>query len=184
MLAMYFSTMPVILGGISNMIFCKTSLYKKYRKPIDRGKVLKDGNRLFGDNKTGIGFFSMIVFTIIYQIVFGYLDTRAGISELYLVHENTLLFNVIVGFLFGFAYMICELPNSFLKRRLGIDAGNTNRGVLFLLDQIDSMVGIATVILVVSDITYIRALEYVALGGITHIAVNLLLKLFKIRKNI
>ena len=44
---MYVTSMPVILGGVSNMIFTKTPLYQNHRTPIDGGYVYmlpaKDG---------------------------------------------------------------------------------------------------------------------------------------------
>ena len=60
-LALYVTLMPVILAGILNMIFCKSSLLEAVYRPMDAGLMLKDGKRLFGDNKTWKGFFGMIV---------------------------------------------------------------------------------------------------------------------------
>lgn len=184
MISMYMTAAAVIFGGITNMIFCKTSFYRKHRSPLDGGKCLKDGRRLFGDNKTVIGFITMIVFTAFFQIIFGLLDIKAGLSEMYRVHENTFLFNAAAGALLGFSYMICELPNSFIKRRMGIEAGSTNSGINFIMDQADSMIGMALVIYLLSDITVFRAVQYVLLGSVTHVAVNLVLKFFKIRRSI
>ena len=71
-LNMYITMLPLILSGIMNMVFVKKSkLYKKYNFPIDMHKTLKDGKRIFGDNKTAIGFISMIVFCIIIQVMYG-----------------------------------------------------------------------------------------------------------------
>ena len=60
----YITLMPVILAGICNMIFVKTSLYKRLYSPIDGGICLKDGYRLFGENKSWGGFFSMVFFSM------------------------------------------------------------------------------------------------------------------------
>ena len=49
---MYITLLPVILAGIMNMVWCKTSLLKALKKPMDMGKCLSDGKRIFGDNKT------------------------------------------------------------------------------------------------------------------------------------
>lgn len=184
MLRMYMTAASVILGGIANMIFCRTSFYRKHRSPVDGGRCLRDGKRIFGDNKTVIGFISMIVFTSAFQILSGLADLKLSLSELYRIHENTLLFNAAAGALLGFSYMICELPNSFVKRRLGIEAGSTNRGINFIMDQADSMTGMAAVLYFISDITLLRAVQYILLGSVTHVAVNLMLKFFKIRRSI
>jgi len=52
----------------------------------------------------------------------------------------------LLGLIIGLIYMISELPNSFLKRRLGIQPGAkaVRNGYLFLmLDKMDSALGVA-----------------------------------------
>lgn len=84
--------------------------------------------------------------------------------------------------------MISELPNSFIKRRLNIDAGKTDSGIkgflFFVIDQIDSLLGVMFVLFLFSDFSFWKYLGYVALGALTHISVNLILYLTKVRKNI
>ena len=46
-LTMYITMMPVILAGISNMVVVKRNWFKKRAKPMDGGKELKDGKRIF-----------------------------------------------------------------------------------------------------------------------------------------
>jgi len=187
----YITTLPLIAGGIANMIFTKTTLYKNHRYPIDGFKNYKDGKRIFGDNKTWIGFFSMIIFCIIFQVLFGILFNELSISQcndLYIVNENTITFNFLIGCLIGFVYMISELPNSFIKRRLDIKSGKTDKGIkgviFFMIDQIDSLIGVMFVIYLFSDFTILKYFGYVIVGGFTHIAINLILYLLKIRRNI
>lgn len=188
---MYITMLPVIIGGILNMIFTKMPLYKKLKTPIDGNLHLKDGKRLFGDNKTWIGFFSMIVFCCMAQITEGVVLKIAGMTdrnEFYLCNENTPLYNIMIGILLGFAYMLFELPNSFIKRRLDIPAGKTIKGgrglFFFLFDQIDSLIGVMLILYIVSEISIAKYLLYVLLGGFTHISVNAVLYAFKIRKNL
>ena len=190
-LNMYITMLPVILGGVSNMIFTKTNLYKKHCFPIDCYKTLKDNKRIFGDNKTIIGFFSMIFFCAVFQILCGFLYNILNITQnndLYIYNSNTFLFNLIIGFLFGFIYMICELPNSFIKRRLNIECGKTNKGIVgsifFIIDQVDSLLGVMFILYLFSNITFLKYINYVLLGAITHIVVNFILYVSKIRKNI
>lgn len=183
--------LPVIIGGILNMIFTKSPLYQKLKTPIDGNLHLKDGKRLFGDNKTWIGFFSMIVFCSLVQLAEGKVLDITGMSdrnEFYLCNENTILYNIIIGSLLGFAYMLFELPNSFIKRRLDIPAGKTIKGgrgiFFFLFDQIDSLIGVMLILYIVSEISVAKYLLYVLFGGFTHISVNTVLYAFKIRKNL
>lgn len=190
-LNMYITAFPVILSGILNMIFTKTGFYQRHRTPIDRGRCLRDGRRLLGDNKTWVGFFAMIAFCAAIQPVFGLLLRQAGLeahNELYRIHANRFDYNLLIGFLFGLTYMLLELPNSFVKRRLGIDPGKTRRSgigaVFFVVDQIDSLIGVMAVIYAFSDISFLKYLGYIALGGMTHIGINLVLFKARIRRNL
>ena len=190
-ISMYLTLSSLILAGIANMIFTKTKLYKKYNKPIDFFMVCKDGRRIFGDNKTWIGFVSMVVFSVFFQVFIGLICNYFKLNqynEFYLLHKNTFPYNILVGCLIGFAYMICELPNSFVKRRLDIQPGKTDKGfkgfVFFILDQIDSLIGVTFVLCLFSKITALKYISYIVLGAITHVCINLVLFVLKIRRNL
>lgn len=189
---MYITMMPVILAGVSNMVVVKQKWFKNIAKPMDNGKVLKDGKRILGNNKTWLGFFTMVVCSIITHLAWGFLckisDGLYAMNQLYLYYDNTLLYNLLVGAVMGVAYMLFELPNSFIKRRLEIPDGKTERGVkgkiFFVIDQLDSMFGVILVLVVVSKISLLQYINYVLLGGLTHICVNLVLYKLKIRRNL
>ena len=191
LLHMCLTILPLTISGILNMVFTKTKLYQKHKSPIDRGRVLKDGKRIFGDNKTWIGFISMVLISTCVHAASGVVVNTLNIShcsDLYGVYDNTILYNSFVGFMFGLIYMLSELPNSFIKRRLDIKAGKTDKGikglVFFIIDQIDSLIGVSLLIFLLSNITLWKSVGYVALGAITHITVNLVLYLLKVRKNL
>ena len=186
----YITLMPVILAGICNMIFVKTSLYKRLYSPIDGGICLKDGYRLFGENKSWGGFFSMVFFSMCIQ-VWGLLCHSKSYMQmsnyLYVYNKNTVGFNIFIGSLFGLAYMICELPNSFIKRRFNIRPGKTEKGIrgfFFLLDQFDSLFGVIFILALVYPMDIVTYCFFVCLGGMTHVVINLILYGLKIRKNI
>lgn len=189
---MYITLMSVILAGIMNMLFTKTKFYSKYRYPIDGGKKIKDGQYIFGENKTWIGFFSMIFFNILAQIIWGFLclniDFLKGKNYIYTSVENNFFNNAIIGAVLGLAYVVFELPNSFIKRRLKIKPGKTAKGIkgmiFFLIDQIDSIIGVTLVLCIWYKMTAFQFLLFVFLGAITHIVINLFLYYIKIRKNI
>ena len=184
---MYITMMPVILAGIFNMIFVKTGFYKRHRIPIDGGHVYRDGKRIFGDNKTWIGFLSMIIISMITTILWGYLCTCfsfGNLNELYRIYDNTVLYNAGVGFYLFFSYMLFELPNSFIKRRLSITPGKTENRLFFVIDQIDSLIGVMLILFLVSGISVWKYLFYIFLGGFTHISVNFILYKLKVRRNL
>ncbi len=188
---MYVTIMPIIIGGIGNMVFTKTNLYKENATPIDGHRVLKDGRPIFGKNKTWVGFWGMIIITGAMQVFWGIVLKVTGLEEynqLYIFWENTIIFNLLVGLLFGALYVIFELPNSFIKRRLNISSGKTDRGmkgiVFFVADQFDSIIGIGVAIGILARLSLQGVVTYILLGGFTHIAVNLILYGVKVRKNI
>lgn len=189
--SMYITMLPLILGGVANMVFTKTSFYRAHRYPIDRYRVFRDGKRVLGDHKTVSGFCSMIVFVVFFQMLWGLACRIWGLeayNEWYTRCHNGLWTNVCSGFLTGLVYMLCELPNSFLKRRLGIAEGKTGRGwtggIFFVIDQIDSLVGVFWILAVCARLSFGRYLAYLFLGAVTHIVVNMILHRLKIRKNI
>ncbi|MCM1101134.1 MAG: CDP-archaeol synthase [Acetatifactor muris] len=188
---MYITLMPVIFAGILNMVFTKTSLYRRYCRPLDGGRCMRDGRRILGDNKTLIGLLSMTVICGTVQVLWGAFCEVCGLTgrnQLYLCRENTPAFNGMAGLLFGLVYMLFELPNSFVKRRLDIAPGKTERGVkgvfFLILDQVDSLFGVVLVLALLSPMSVGMYFFYILLGGFTHIAVNAVLYGLKIRRNL
>lgn len=140
---------PIILSGVLNMVYIKLPLTNFLKRPIDGGIVLKDNKRLFGSNKTWKGFIGMIVLTSFWMIFFTLLYYNyKWAKEISLIPYGT--FNPIwicsfYGALWGFGYVLFELPNSFIKRRIDIQPGkNAKRikGIIFtFIDQADSVIG-------------------------------------------
>ena len=152
-LMMYITLMPPILSGIANMAWCKSNLLKVAMIPIDGGKNLSDGRRIFGDNKTWKGFLGYLILNMIFSLLWGSVCYVGGFEHLnffYVNHDNTACFNLLIGMLLGMGYALFELPNSFIKRRLDIKPGKSPSGfwkVFFVfLDQADSVFGCALVV--------------------------------------
>ena len=191
-LIMYATLMPVVIAGAANMLFTKSALYRAHCAPIDGGKCYSDGKRIFGDNKTWAGFFGMIAANCLAQILWGCLSASCpalgNANELYRYCRNTLLFNAAAGALFGLIYVLFELPNSFVKRRIGIRPGKTEHGfkgaLFFVIDQIDSLLGVVLLLMLLAGITPVQYFQYILLGAVTHIALNLVLYVLHIRKNL
>lgn len=187
---MYISLIPVILAGVFNMLWVKLPYLSFLTIPIDNNKCFFDGKRILGDNKTWKGFFGMIILGVISNSIWGevcrnfsYLNSH---NYLYRNHENLLIYNVIIGFFLGLAYVVLELPNSFIKRRIDImpgKSGNGFKGIFIIIDQADSLFGCVLVIAVVYKMSIIFYLIYVFLGAITHILINILLYHGKLRRN-
>ena len=120
----YITFLPVILAGVLNMVIVKLPILKILKKPMDFNIVLKDGNRLFGENKTWKGCFSMIILSMMATFTWGMIcNSNPSLQQnnlFYNFYENTIIYNIVIGFLLGLAYILFELPNSFIKRRTGI----------------------------------------------------------------
>ena len=189
-LMMYVTFVPVIVSGIATMVWCKSGVLQKMQKPIDNGKCFIDGKRILGDNKTWKGIIGYILFNALFSVLWGYVCKVTNIGShdfFYVKHENSFLFNVLIGILLGLAYSLFELPNSFLKRRIGITPGKTLNGFLkaffVFLDQADSIFGCAFVVWIFYDLGICYYLLYVLVGAATHIVLNMLLYFAGLRKN-
>ncbi|MDR0850866.1 MAG: CDP-archaeol synthase [Clostridiales Family XIII bacterium] len=189
--SMYVSLMPVIFMGIFNMIWCRLPIGKTLAVPIDGGRKLRDGRALLGANKTWKGLAGYIVLGLIFTPIWGAVCGRGGtlfsLNFLYVSHANTFLYNLLMGLLLGLAYALFELPNSFIKRRIGIEEGKTitgfKRPVFVFFDQADSIIGCVLVICFVHPMHILFFLCYVLVGAATHIAINILLYLAHLRRN-
>lgn len=140
---------PLVLAGFFNSIFIKSSFLNSLKAPLDNGKVLSDGKRLFGKNKTWKGFIGMPFFTSLWMIIFWcYYNFSSWFKDYSVIpyEQFSILLMGVYGFLWGLAYVVFELPNSFLKRRLNIGEGKEREGegnTLFnFIDQADSAVGV------------------------------------------
>lgn len=189
-LMMYVTLFPAILAGIFNMIWCKLPVLGALKKPMDGGRCLRDGKRIFGDNKTWKGLVGYLLLNTLTTVLWGAICQAAGWNSynfFYINRENTLLFNLGVGFLLGLGYALFELPNSFIKRRLNIEPGKPTEGawkVLFIfLDQADSVFGCCLVVCLFYEMTVWFYLLYVLVGAVTHIVCNVLLYFMGLRKN-
>ena len=187
---MYITLLSAIVAGLANSIFCKLNILSVLKKPIDNGKILKDKKRIFGNNKTWKGLIGYIILNTIFSIIFGFIWKYTKLEYLnyfYINHNNELLYNLLIGFLLGLFYALFELPNSFIKRRLGIKEGKTTKDiykVLFIfLDQADSIFGMALVVWMFYPLGIKLYLLFILVGALTHILLNMLLYFLHIRKN-
>ena len=188
---MYSTMMPIIMSGLFNMIFCKSSLMKSLQVPMDFDCNFVDGKRIFGSHKTWKGFFGYIVFNAFSSILWGSLCNLCNINQynyFYINHENTILYNMLIGALLGFTYAIFELPNSFMKRRLNIVPGKTSNNwtkiIFVFIDQVDSIVGCALLIWLFYDIGMVIFVAYIIFGFVSHLFMNMFMFKLKLRRDI
>lgn len=158
--------LPAITGGILNMAFVKLPIIKWAQIPIDGGRSLADGKRIFGGGKTWKGFFGMIVFTALSALLFW----RGAFS-----------YSFLRGAWLGFAYVLFELPNSFIKRRLGLKPGVNGGVAQTVVDQADSAIGFALFLAVIHPMAWHEIIALIILSTATHYLFNILLYYLKLR---
>jgi CDP-diglyceride synthetase len=179
----YVTFFPVMVAGFINSVWVKLPApqLRPWRRPIDGGIILKNGRRLFGDHKTWLGFAGYVHFNALAMLAWGYLADGVPIlahnNLFYVQLGNSPLINLGVGAILGLIYALCELPNSFLKRQLGIEPGKTaaqKYKIFFtLLDQADSIFGVVLVSALVTPMSWSFYLAYVFLGTLTHLLMNI-----------
>lgn len=127
---------PLLFAGAVAAVVLRFDLLAWARRPIDCGATLR-GVRLFGDNKTWRGLLVAVVAAALGA------ELQACLAARSLVEPDAPAF--VVGALMGLGAILGELPNSFLKRRLGIAPGRTTKGplaaVFYVLDQVDLLLG-------------------------------------------
>lgn len=129
---------PVIFGGVLHMIVVSKDWFSGLKIPVQQA--------LFGANKTLRGFIVVPLVTMLGMVLLYPLEWAQQALHGHSILQGQNL--VWLGLLCGLAYVIAELPNSFIKRRMGIGPGETperSRWIFILCDQLDSVIGVALV---------------------------------------
>lgn len=166
--------LPLIFGGILHMLAVKWDILSYLKKPLHQ--------RWFGLNKTWRGFFIMplacwpgVLAARKFEDV---LDISAPVFHLH----STILMSLCLGF----AYCLAELPNSFLKRRLGVKEGQTSQKFklfFIIFDQADSVLGCLLAYALLVPIDGNTFLGTMFVGTFIHLIFNYSLFRLKVRKN-
>lgn len=163
--------LPLIFSGIVHMIIVKMNYFSFLKIPLSL--------KYFGANKTYRGFIVMILATVLGVYLCQIFLNKLNID----FYKDVSLWKV--GALLGFFYALFELPNSYIKRRLGIEPGkrSTKYSFLFsLYDQMDSGLGLLLVYYYYLDIDLVTNFLMIFIGTFTHLFFNFSLYLLKIRK--
>ncbi|MDO8329066.1 MAG: CDP-archaeol synthase [Fluviicoccus sp.] len=133
LLLAWYLQLPVIVGGVLHMVVVTRDLWPSLKVPVWQS--------LFGANKTWRGMLFMPVLTALGACLLYPVDPLLGSGSPFAGHALWL-----AGAVAGIGYVLAELPNSFIKRRLGIAPGATpeqHKHFFILLDQLDSGIGVA-----------------------------------------
>lgn len=102
------------------------------------------------------------------------------------INQN-LLTDTGIGAGLGLVYMLSELPNSFVKRRLGIATGeSTGRYKTFqlIIDKTDSLFGTCLFYYIATSVPFTYIALFFVIAFILHLSISTLLYRIKLKKNI
>ena len=138
--------LPVILGGAIHVAVIKLDwLGALAHLPLDGGATFR-GRRLLGAHKTVRGAVTMVGATTMFALAQASLFHRYGWARAASLVDFDRVHPVLWGVALGGGYIVGELPNSFVKRRLAVPPGARAAGALgalfWLADQVDSLLGV------------------------------------------
>jgi CDP-2,3-bis-(O-geranylgeranyl)-sn-glycerol synthase len=122
--------------------------------PIDRGKSLPDGQRIFGDHKTLGGFVAGLVVGSIVGIFGYYLFAKAILP---------------LAILASLGALVGDLTGAFVKRRMGMKPGAPFPG----LDQLDFVLGALLVVYPFYEISLVSVLIVLFVTPPIHLVMNI-----------
>lgn len=198
----FWLSLPVVVTGILHMVVVKANLFPALGRPMDGGRTL-GGARIFGDNKTWRGVVFMTLASGLVGLIQGlaggswaaqsgvqFMDV-GGLGARLGLPAGAVAFGAgyaLVNLVLGFGYVLGELPNSFIKRRLAITPGKTGGGVsgavFLVVDQADSVVAALGLGALVFSYSWSLALWGMLVLTLFHLLINAALYLVKLRKNL
>jgi len=169
--------LPVVLGGLGHVAVLKTNVLSSLAVPIDNGARWR-GRRLFGANKTWRGVVLMTGLTALTSGAQAALSRRTRWASAQQVLPSARVNAWLTGALCGLTYCLAELPNSFVKRQLGIEPGaRATRAsrLQYVVDQTDSVAGCLVALRILYRAAASELLTAFALGLTIHIGIDQLI---------
>ena len=171
---------PILFAGLTFIYYLRWNKISLLNTPLDMGLKI-NGKRIFGENKTLKGPIFMSIFTAIYgYIIFGIVQYKQTvyIDQLYSIRAFLLI---------GASYSLGELPNSFIKRQLGISPGLTpTKGLYYfffrLFDTFDSLIVVGLLYYLFFHFSKLSIIISILLGGIIHLLTDEFMKSLKLKK--
>jgi CDP-diglyceride synthetase len=162
--------LPFLVAGVVHSAAIKHDLLHVLARPLDGGLTMA-GRPVLGANKTWRGPVMMCAGCLAAVLVQGALYPLPGFETLSLLDYGTIDVPLL-GVILGLSYSLAELPNSFVKRRLGIAPGVvSSRGAViqYVIDQADSVLGGALVLLLILHQTVTVVVLAIVVGFVLHV---------------
>jgi len=179
-----YTVLPVTLANVLHMFIVKKKLFSGLNAPIDRGISWRQ-ERILGNHKTWRGLVVIVLGTCLFTLAHATLEHFAPQLTAYNLIDYSQTSWWQVGLWWGGGYALAELPNSFVKRRMSVAAGQGHRGllgaILVFVDQADSAVGVALASLFGLGLNLESSLWMAAYCTVLHLAINFILGFSKVR---
>lgn len=127
-------SLPILAAGITLILSMKFKLLAALNKPIDAGR------NIFGSNKTWRG-------VLIYAVVATVVTVLMHLADFSWFHPMYRQNPWLLGLTVSGAYVVGELVNSFVKRRIGIKPGQSSGLTQKVFDTVDGMLAAGVVLL-------------------------------------
>lgn len=174
---------PLLVAGAVHAPVIKLNLLPWLARPLDFGRTL-NGIPIFGSNKTWRGPLVMSTVAVLVVLLQSELYALEPFRTVSIVNYPGTSW-LALGLALGLSYSLFELPNSFVKRRLGIPPGGVSRGralVQYVVDQGDSAVG-GTLALALFLGFRLGTLALVfAVGFVLHVVMDQLFFVFAVKR--
>lgn len=162
------------MAGAAQTAWFGSRWSRPFMAPLDGGATLR-GRRIFGPNKTLRGFAGMVPAS---AAAFGTLAWLLRDSPA--IWPLSLAQYVALGAWAGFGFMAGELPNSFVKRQIGIDAGRAPERpaasvAQFVADRLDSGIGMLAALSVAVHVPLLTWAYVLLVGPFIHWTFSLLM---------
>jgi CDP-2,3-bis-(O-geranylgeranyl)-sn-glycerol synthase len=162
------------LAGVAHVLWLKSRWSRCLDQPLDGGATFR-GRRVFGANKKLRGLAMMPLASM---------AAFAALAALRELHPRWLAAGMwdlstsqyaLLGLACGLAFMLAELPNSFVKRQLDVPPGAEPRAgwlrpLCFAIDRCDSTLGVLLVVTLALPVTATTWFWMLLLGPASHAA--------------
>lgn len=152
---LYHFALPLIFSNVLHMWIVKKNLWAALNRPVSQ--------RLFGANKGTRAFFILPLATALGALALQMEEPQEALAR---------------GFGLGLVYLLSELPNSFIKRTLGIPPGQHSERypiLQALSDKSDSLIGTILFYTYMVEGSLLLAVQLFLIGLAIHSSLSFLL---------
>lgn len=166
------------IAGFMHSAWLRAPVSRRLMMPLDGGRSLR-GRRIFGENKTVRGFVVMVPGAALAFWALSRIVLFAGMPPDALWPLSAAGFAAL-GAWAGLGFMLGELPNSFVKRQLGVAAGEAPRSgsmrlLSFVVDRVDSIIGMLAAVSLAAPTPWMTWVWVLVIGPIVHLGFSTLL---------